>query len=75
MTLGQPKKYRGYNEGLSEIVNSPFVELIGHVSICYTVDLQCPDDVWVAGWAPNLVGGGLACLSGSAEMQTCIWSS
>jgi len=31
--LGQPKKYRGYNEGLFEIVNNPFVELLGRVSI------------------------------------------
>jgi len=32
-SLGQPKKYRGYNEGLFEIVNNPFVELLGHVSV------------------------------------------
>jgi len=41
-TLGQPKKYRGYNEGLFEIVNNPFVELLGHVSIyykCFVINL------------------------------------
>jgi len=31
--LGQPKKYRGYNEGLFEIIHNPFVELLGHVSV------------------------------------------
>jgi len=34
-TLGQPKKYRGYNEGLHEIVNNPLIELLGRVSTIY----------------------------------------
>ena len=32
-SLGLPKKYRGYNEGLHEIVNNPFVELLVNVSV------------------------------------------
>jgi len=32
-SLGLPKKNRGYNEGLFEIVNNPFIELLGNVSI------------------------------------------
>jgi len=39
--LGQPKKNRGYNEGLLEIVSNPFVELLGHVSMkCFVINLS-----------------------------------